>query len=240
MTKKPIVLVPCAGNGTRFSKAGYSNPKPLIEFLGKPMIQHVVDCVPLDADWIFIVQQNHIDEFQIDQVLKQIKPHCIVISTGSGVTEGAAASVLLAQQYIDNDRPLLIINSDNIIEWDAVSTTANWLESESDGLILTFQDTDPKWSFVKLNDNGHATQVAEKTPISDIATAGLYAWKKGCDFVLAAKTMIEKNIRFNNEFYLAPVYNQNIEQNQIITTHTVVMHGVGTPEDLAIYLRDKQ
>lgn len=234
---KPIILIPMAGNGTRFSKAGYTLPKPLIDIMGKPMIQHVIDCIKFDADWIFVVQQNHIDDFQIDAVLTKLKPGCQIISTDAGVTEGAACTVLLARELIDNDRTLIVINSDNIIEWDGVTAMYKFIRSGHDGLILTFRDTDPKWSFVKLNDDGFAVEVAEKKPISDVATAGLYVWKRGCYFVTAADQMISKNIRVNNEFYLAPVYNENIEMGHTITVHDVIMHGVGTPEDLDIFLQ---
>lgn len=236
---KPIILIPMAGNGTRFSKAGYVLPKPLIDIMGNPMIQHVINCIPFDADWIFVVQQDHINNYQIDEILQKIKPGCHIISTESGVTEGAACTVLLARDLIDNNRQLVIINSDNIIDWDGETTMINFSNSGNDGLILTFRDTDPKWSFVKLNEQGHAIEVAEKKPISDIATAGLYVWSKGCDFVAAADQMIAKNIRVNNEFYLAPVYNENIEMGHKIAVHDVVMHGVGTPEDLQIFLQGK-
>lgn len=237
---KPIVLVLMAGNGTRFSKAGYTAPKPLIEFLGKTMIEHVLDSVPLDADYIFIVQQNHIDEFKIDEKLRTIKANAIIVSTGGGVTEGAACSALLVKEHLNNDRPLFLLNSDNILDWDAVKVTNDYLTSESDGFIAVFQDTDPKWSFAKLDENGHVTQVAEKNPISDLATAGLYGWKKGSSFVKAAEQMIAKNIRVNNEFYVAPVYNENVLMGEKITVGFVdKMHGVGTPEDLNIYLAGK-
>ncbi len=227
-----------AGNGTRFSKAGFTKPKPLIDVMGKPMIERVADCLPIDAEWIFVVQQNHIDEFQIDKVLNDMRPGCTVLSTGGGVTEGAACTVLLAEKFIDNEQPLIIINSDNIIEWDAKDTIERWIATKYDGLILVFNDTDPKWSFAKLDSAGFVTEVAEKQPISDLATAGLYAWRRGSDFVKAAKSMIKQNIRFNNEFYLAPVYNQNISlYGHKIVTHHVVMHGVGVPEDLAIYIK---
>jgi dTDP-glucose pyrophosphorylase len=238
---KPIVLVLMAGNGTRFSKAGYTAPKPLIEFLNKTMIEHVLDSVNINADYVFLVQQNHIDEFQIDQRLNAIKPNSTIVSTGGGVTEGAACSALLAKAHIDNNRPLFLLNSDNILDWNAAKVTDAYLQSESDGFIAVFRDSDPKWSFAKLDEHGNVIQVAEKNPISDLATAGLYGWKKGSSFVKAAEQMIEKNIRVNNEFYVAPVYNENVLMGEKITVGFVdKMHGVGTPEDLNIYLAGKE
>ena len=224
-----------AGNGTRFSQAGYKDIKPLIPIHGKPMVERVADCVGLDGNWIFIVQKDHRELYNLDDELQRIRPNCKIVDTGSGVTEGAACSVLLAKHLINPDAPLIIINSDNIIHWN----TAHYFEmlsSNADGLIPCFKDSNPKWSFVKV-DNDIVSEVAEKNPISDIATAGIYIWKRGDDFIKSAEQMIEKNIRVNNEFYLCPVYNETITLGKTIKVCFVdEMHGVGTPEDLEIYL----
>jgi len=224
--------------GSRFSQAGYKDIKPLIEIFGKPMIEHVVDSVGIDGDWIFIVQKVHREQYDLDKILSTLKPGCKIIDTGAGVTEGAACSVLLAKDYINNQNPLIIINSDNIIEWDSKIYNESINVRNSDGLILCFRDSDPKWSFAKLDSGtGFVTEVAEKNPISDYATAGMYIWRQGQSFVTAAEQMISKNIRTNNEFYICPVYNENIAMGQNIEVCIVdAMHGVGTPEDLERYI----
>jgi dTDP-glucose pyrophosphorylase len=108
-----------------------------------------------------------------------------------------------------------------------------------DGGIVTFKATHPKWSFAKVDENGFVTEVAEKNPISDIATVGYYFWKNGSDFVKYAEQMIEKNIRVNNEFYVCPVFNEAIGSGKKITTFNAEkMWGLGTPEDLKYYLEN--
>ena len=234
----PTIVVPMAGMGSRFSQAGYKDIKPLIPIFDKPMIEHVVDSVGLEGNWIFIVQKTHREQYNLDEILNRIRPGCKIIDTGAGVTEGAACSVLLAKEYINNISPLVVINSDNIIEWDTELYDEIINIRKSDGLILCFHDTDPKWSFAKLDpDTFFVSEVAEKKPISDYATAGMYIWRHGRDFVTAAEQMIAKNIRTNNEFYLCPVYNENIAMGQNIEVCIVdAMHGVGTPEDLERYI----
>jgi dTDP-glucose pyrophosphorylase len=140
---------------------------------------------------------------------------------------------LLAKEYIDNDEPLVIANSDQIIEWGmGIPKTKDF-----DAAIYTFRATHPKWSFAKLGDDGFVTEVAEKKPISDIATVGVYYWQRGSDYVKYAEQMIEKNIRVNNEFYVCPVFNEAIEDGQkVITVDVNKMWGIGTPEDLKVYL----
>jgi dTDP-glucose pyrophosphorylase len=227
-----------AGMGSRFSQAGYKDPKPLIPIFGDPMVYHVIDSVGLYANWIFIVQKEHREKYNLDEILHRIKPGAKIIDTGGGVTEGAACSVLLAKEHINNDHPLVIVNSDNIIHWDQNIYYDQIAYGEADGLILTFEDSDPRWSFARLDDeNRYVVEVAEKKPISTHATAGMYIWKYGKDFVNDAEQMIAKNIRVNNEFYVAPVYNESIANGRkIVIGQVEAMHGVGTPEELERYI----
>ena len=168
-----------------------------------------------------------------------ISPGCKIVQT-EGVTEGAACTTLLAKEFIDNDYPLLIANSDQFVEWDSNEFMYSMGADTIDGGILTFRSTHPKWSFVALDEKGFVNRVAEKEPISDIATVGIYYWTKGSEYVKYAEQMIEKNVRVNNEFYVAPVYNEAILDEKRIKTFDVKrMLGIGTPEDLKIFLNDE-
>jgi HAD superfamily hydrolase (TIGR01509 family) len=233
------VLIPMAGKGSRFSEKGYVFPKPLIEINGKPMIQIVVENINIEANYIFIVLQEHIEKYNIDKMLKLIVPNCTIVVT-DGITEGAASTTLLAKQFINNDNPLVIANSDQYIEWNPREAMYNFTSKDIDGGILTFNSTHPKWSYAKTDDNGTVTEVAEKNPISTNATVGIYYWKTGKNYVTSAEEMIQKNIRVNNEFYVCPVYNQAIEKSQkIIIEEINEMWGIGTPEDLDTFLQTK-
>lgn len=232
------VLIPMAGAGSRFEQAGYTFPKPLIEVRNKPMIQVVVENLNLDANYIYVVQKAHREKYNLDTLLNLITPGCKVVET-EGLTEGAACTALLAKEFINSDAPLFFANSDQFVEWDSNEFMYKMQETDADGGIVTFTATHPKWSFAKIDDNGLVTEVAEKNPISDIATVGYYYWKHGSDFVKYAEQMIEKNIRVNNEFYVCPVFNQAIADcKQIRTFNTKAMWGLGTPEDLHYYLEN--
>ena len=236
--KKMNVLIPMAGAGSRFQQAGYTFPKPLIDVKGKPMIQVVVENLGIDANYIFVVQKEHREQYNLDTLLNLISPNSKVVEV-DGLTEGAACTALLAKEYIDNDNPLFFANSDQFVEWDSTEFMYKMNETDVDGGIVSFRATHPKWSFAKVDENGIVTEVAEKNPISDIATVGYYYWKKGSDFVKYAEEMIEKNIRVNNEFYVCPVFNQAIEDGKIIRTFDIPkMWGLGTPEDLTYYLEN--
>ena len=234
------VLIPMAGAGSRFEKAGYTFPKPLIEVNGKPMIQTVVENLNIDARHIFIVQQKHYERYHLKNLLSAIAPNCEIIQV-DGMTEGAACTTLLAKELINNDEPLLMANSDQFVEWDSNEFMYSMIGDSVDAGILTFKSNHPKWSFAKLNKDGFVSEVAEKNPISDIATVGIYYWSKGSDYVKYAEQMIEKNIRVNNEFYVCPVFNQAIEDNKKVKVFNIEkMWGLGTPEDLEVFLRRDQ
>ena len=235
--RKLNVLIPMAGAGSRFEQAGYTFPKPLIEVNGKPMIQVVVDNLNFESQHTFIVQKKHRSKYNLDSMLAMIAENSNIIEV-DGITEGAACTTLLAKDLINNDNPLIIANSDQFVEWDTSEFMYKMQEQDLDAGILTFKSTHPKWSFAKIDENGYVTEVAEKNPISDIATVGIYYWKKGSDYVKYAEQMISKNKRFNNEFYVCPVFNEAIEDGKKIKTFDIEkMWGIGTPEDLDIFLK---
>lgn len=234
--KKLNVLIPMAGLGSRFAQAGYTFPKPLIEVHGKPMIQVVVENLNIEANYIFLVQKEHYEKYNLKHLLNLIAPNCKIVQV-DGLTEGAACTTLLAKEYIDNDLPLVMANSDQYVEWDSNNVMYSFVADGIDGGILTFKATHPKWSYAKLDADGFVDEVAEKKPISDNATVGVYYWRKGSDYVKYAEQMIEKNIRTNNEFYVCPVFNEAIQDGKKIRVkHIEKVWGLGTPEDLNYFL----
>lgn len=227
------ILIPMAGHGSRFKDAGYTFPKPLITIRNKPMIQVVCENIAIEAKFIFLVLKEHNQKYNLENLLNIISNGNCEIVEVEGVTEGAACTTLLAKKYIDNDDSLLIANSDQFIQWDSPKTMYSFMTSKVDGGILTFKSTHPKWSFARTNDQNIVQEVAEKNPISDNATVGIYFWSKGSSYVRYAEQMIKKNIRVNNEFYICPVFNEAIaDGKKIIIKDVQEMWGLGTPEDL--------
>jgi beta-phosphoglucomutase-like phosphatase (HAD superfamily)/dTDP-glucose pyrophosphorylase len=232
------ILIPMAGHGNRFKDAGFTFPKPLIEIMNKPMIQVVLECINIEANYIFIIQKAHQEKHNIKSLLNALRPGCTIIET-SKVTQGAACTALLAKNFINNQNPLIIANSDQYVEWESGEVMYDFTNRKLDGGILVFEAYHPKWSYAKLNEKTNLVEeVAEKKIISKYATVGIYYWKKGSDFVECAKNMIRKNIRVNGEFYICPVYNEAIKKNKKISISKVEkMCGLGTPEDLNAFLQ---
>jgi dTDP-glucose pyrophosphorylase len=187
-----------------------------------------------------LVQREHYEKYNLKYLLNLIAPNCTIVQV-DGITEGAACTTLLAKEFINNDAPLIMANSDQYVDWNSNECLYAFKADSIDGGILTFHATHPKWSYAKLDDNGFVSEVAEKKVISDQATVGIYYWNKGSDYVKYAEQMIEKNIRTNNEFYVAPVFNEAIEDGKKIRVKQVPgMWGIGTPEDLNYFLTHKK
>lgn len=230
------IVIPMAGEGKRFQEAGFSFPKPLIDIKGKPMIQWVVENINADAKFIFIVLKEHLEKYNLNYLLKLIAPNCEIVALNNP-TQGAALSVLEAAHLFNHEYPIAIVNSDQVIEWNSNEFFYAMAADECHGGIVTFESTHPKWSFVRKGEDGFVAEVAEKKPISNQATAGVYYFKHGSDFVKYAKQMIALNIRTLGEFYICPVYNELLKDKKKVRAFPVQkVWSLGTPEDVRTFL----
>jgi len=236
------IVVPMAGRGSRFANAGFVDPKPLIQVGGKPMIQWVIENVrpARPHRFTFIVLREHLEAYPaVPATLRALCPGCAIV-TVDAVTEGAACTVLLAKDLIDNDEPLMIANADQFVDLAIDDYLAEMERRQADGLIMTFEADHPKWSYCRLDQELNVTEVVEKQVVSNEATVGIYNFRRGQDFVRAAEQMIARNLRSNGEFYVAPAYNLLIAENhRIVVARTgreyEGMYGLGVPEDLAFF-----
>lgn len=235
------IVIPMAGAGSRFAKAGYTDPKPLIPVHGVPMIQLIIENLKPKQDYrfIFICQGEHVKAYGLREKLAKWAPGSEIVEL-NGLTEGAACTVLAAKPFINDDDPLMIANSDQYVDCDINDYLAKMSAPGVDGLIMTMTANDPKWSFVGLSRANKVTRVVEKEVISNEATVGIYNFRKGADFVRAAEKMIALDQRVNNEFYVAPTYNMLIDEGQSILVHNVGseangIYGLGIPADLDLF-----
>lgn len=240
MKKAINIVIPMSGAGTSFIQAGFTFPKPLIDINGKPMIQLCLENLTPKAEHKFIlVYKKDYDKYSLHQIFSNTTKGNFTAIPLVAPTQGALATVLNAVDYINNDSELIVANADQIIDTPIDDFIKFARNSKADGVIMTFNSHHPRWSYARVDKAGNVLEVAEKTVISDQATVGIYYFKKGLDFVKAAFAMIEKDIRFNNDFYVCPVFNEMILDGKKIINWEIKqskMHGLGTPEDLSRYL----
>jgi dTDP-glucose pyrophosphorylase len=241
--KNVNVIIPAAGEGSRFAKAGWKKPKPFIDVAGRPMLDHVIEnVVPQGAGVTLLLRDAHMEKHPT--VVEAFDNAGINIISVDRLTEGTACTVLLARKVFDNDDPMMVANSDQLVDFDVTDYITDCIDRNLDGSILVFRDPsmDPKWSFAKLDDEGLVTQVAEKNPISDLATVGIYLFTRGHDFVSATADMVAANKRVNGEFYTCPVYNYMIANGARIGVYEIemdAMSGLGTPDDLTRFINSR-
>jgi len=232
------IVIPMAGRGSRFSQAGYIDPKPLIDIHGIPMIELVIkNLMPLDikSHFYLICQKDILSNLKFQETINHFQNNLTLIPIDY-ITNGAAETVLLAKDYINNNDHLMIANCDQYVDIkidDYLKFALNY-----DGCIMTMKANHPKWSYIKY-ENDIIVDVVEKEVVSDDATVGIYNYKSGKIFVDCAQQMINKNFKVNNEFYVAPVYKEIINLGFEVATYDISgkMYGLGTPDDLSIFLQ---
>ncbi len=222
------IIIPAAGRGKRFENSIYIEPKPLIKWNNKNMIEHVVDNFRGESKIVLICRKEHnihlesIDKLEIDYT-----------------TDGPATSVFLAKHLVDPESELIITNCDQIIkDWNQ-DQFLNFAR-KFDGVLGCFISNSPKNSFVKINEKNHVIEVKEKIVISNLATNGLHYWKKAKYFFESYDEMTKNNDRTNGEFYVAPTYNYLINKDYKIGIYMFNQHfPIGTPEDLKNFLENE-
>ncbi|WP_080832505.1 glycosyltransferase family 2 protein [Cohnella massiliensis] len=231
------IVVPLAGKGSSFKEKGELFPKNLVEINGKPMIEWVISSLKIDIKhrFIFIIRNEDFKDYSFSYTLRLLSSDSEIV-VAQQETAGSVCSALLAIDFINNEQPLIIVNGDQIIQDNLFEQGINYFIRKSfDGGIITFPAVHPKWSYVRLDENNYVIEVAEKKPISKNATAGVYYFRKGLDFVNAAFRMIRKDIRTLGQFFVCPVYNELILDGRKIGVFSIEkekMISLGTPEEV--------
>ena len=235
------ILIPLAGKNQFFPEAEYPFPKPLIEFNGKTMIEHIIDnfsSIQKEKQFIFIVNSEDCKKYHLDNVLNILTNHTCKIIKLENETKGAACSAMMAVEHMDNDTPLIISNADQLFDI-CLDEVINTFES-SDAGVITFESIHPRWSYVRLDNENRVTETAEKRPISKSAIAGFYYFKNGKDFINSSSKMIKKDASVNGLYYISPTLNEMVLENKTITIFQIEngkYHTFYTPQKIKEYER---
>jgi CTP:molybdopterin cytidylyltransferase MocA len=238
---KLIVLM--AGDSALFEVAGLKYPKNLVEIDGEPLVQRVVEglgpVLGMVSEAIFLVREEENRRHHTDEVIRLLAPGAVVIGV-PGLSSGAACTALHAISHIARDESLLVVNGDQVLDADLTQIIAGYERDGLDGGVITFDAVHPRWSYVRVSDDGLVQEAAEKRPISRHATAGIYWFARGGDFVDAVMDMIRKDASVEGAFYICPAYNELILRGLDIGVHHVAretyfslssMHGVNVYEE---------
>lgn len=231
------VLVPMAGDSTRFEEAGHQYPKNLVEIESQPLMERVLRQLDGLGDLICLVRQEENARFHTAEAVRLLVPGATVLEVPS-LDSGAACTALLAIEEIEPDEPLLIFNGDQIVSHDLPEILGSFEDRDLDGGVVVFEAVHPRWSYVKTDDDGLVVEAAEKRPISTHATAGTYWFRRGSDFITALQGMILKDAHVDGRFYICPAFNEMILHNARIGIHEIEpseYFSLATPQGVELY-----
>jgi dTDP-glucose pyrophosphorylase len=214
------ILIPIVENEMRGIETPYG--RSLYEIERKTILQHVCEHLLVidEAEFVFVLNKNDAQKFHLDEVIRLIVPDAkVVISDGQ--TAGAACSCLLAIDCFDLDEKLIIAGGDQMVTVNLQPIVDKFVQNEWDGGVIYFNDVHPRWSFIKIGEDGFVTEAAEKKPISGNATTGFYYYKRAGDFVDAVFSMIRKKSSVNEKYYVCPAYNEMILQQKKIGVYQI-------------------
>lgn len=232
------VVIPLAGSGNSYKKAGYNFPKFLVDIAGKPMIQWVIENINVDGKYIFIFKKSDFEKYNLKYMIQLLVKDFEIILVDED-TDGAAKTVLEAQHLINNEYPLAIVNGDQYMKWNSNEFFYAMAADECDGGLVTFKSTHPQFSFVKTGENGFIKECSEKKPISNDATAGVYYFREGKSFVEAANQMIDKKIMTDGQYFVCPAYNELILDGKKIRKFDIEkIWSFSVPEGLKYFIKD--
>jgi dTDP-glucose pyrophosphorylase len=215
------ILILAAGHPEFDTRDGHY-PLSLTEVDGAPIIERIVNsCKVLGAkNIIFALRKEDANRYHLDNVVSLLSPNAIVLKV-KGNTPGAACTALLAAAHIDNCQELLVMSANELVDLDLKDFVKNCRDRHLDAATVTFPSIHPRYSYVRLNKDGLVTEATEKNPISNHATAGLYWYARGKDFVAAVKNMIRKDAHVDGLFYICPAFNEMVLNQAKIGTHSI-------------------
>ncbi len=238
------IIMPMAGEGSRFMKEGFITPKPLIPFKGKVLFERAINSVSginVPRKYSFIVRQEHIDKYQIDKKINEILPDANIFSVQK-TTRGAVETCLLAQSSIEKNDAILIMDCD--IEFQSINFNKSIseilsqpIEKVNGGLLLSFESNKPCYSYAEIDENNTVLRTAEKEVISNHALCGAYFFSKAESFLFAAYELLNDRTFKKPEFYVSLLYNQLLTNGEVVKLAQMEQYySYGTPEELNFYL----
>lgn len=231
------LVMPMAGRGSRFTRAGEALPKPLIELSGKPFFWWAAESVRRAAqveEMVFVVLEEHVRRFAIDEAVRRHYPNARIVALPD-VTEGAAQTAALGLAALEGTGPVAVCDSDHAFAWSGAGPLLESLGRGTDAALLCFRSSDPAYSYVDVGPDGAVAGTVEKRAVSEFAIAGCYLFSSPRIF-LDAFAAYRLDCPYD-ELFVSGVYNRLIASGARVGKQLLTRHvSFGTPEELAALL----
>ena len=238
------IVMPMAGEGSRFLKEGWTTPKPLIELNGQPLFKHAISSVTdkdIQMKYSFIVRQEHIDKYQIDKGIRSFLPEANLFSVVK-TTRGAVETGLIAENAIADDDAVIVMDCD--LEFrskkfmEIIKQILNKpIEEATGGALVSFESNEPRYSYAALGEDGFVARTAEKEVISNHALCGAYFFASGRRFKQIAHLLLAEPAFTKPEYYVSLLFNYLLKDGEKVWLAPMEeYYSYGTPEELKRYL----
>lgn len=242
--RKLHIIMPMAGEGSRFKKEGWTTPKPLIMLNGMPLFKHAISSVhdeDIELKYSFIVRQEHIDDYHIDEGIKSFLPEAKIFSVQK-TTRGAVETCLMAESAISDEDAVIVMDCD--LEFRSKKfleiikeILAQPMEQANGGALVSFESNEPRYSYAALGEDGYVTRTAEKEVISNNALCGAYFFSTGKRFKQIAHQLLDEPEFKKPEYYVSLLYNYLLKDGDKVKLVSMEeYYSYGTPDELKMYL----
>lgn len=239
------IIIPMAGLGTRFVRAGYQTIKPLIEVDGRPMIEHVVRMFPGEHDFLFICARPHLEETPLRAVLEALVPGATIVAIEPH-KGGPVCTALAAQAYIKDDEPVILNYCDAAAPWDYGDFKQRMAHLDCAGALVAFRGFHPHslgptlYAYIR-EQNNTLLEIREKRAfteqrMNEYASTGAYYFRRGELLKHYFRRAVERDYQTQGEYFASIPYNLLVEDGLPVHVYEVrqFTHW-GTPDDLAEY-----
>lgn len=242
------IIMPMAGEGSRFRDAGWTTPKPLIELGGKPLFIRAIESVKVPGvpmKYSFIVRKEHIDNYGIDKDIKAILPKANVLFVEK-TTRGAVETCLVAEEIIADDDAVIVMDCDLEFRSEKYKELIETSIKKEDGsarggALVSFESDLPKYSYAEVDADGRVIRTAEKEVISNHALCGAYFFASGKEFKAAAHRLLDEPVMLKPEFYVSLLFNYLLRDGSPVYIAPMELYrSYGTPDELLPYLKKEE
>lgn len=242
------IIIPMSGNGERFKKAGYIEPKPLIRINEKTIIEHVINLFPGEDDFIFICHNEHLKNTNIKDVLLSSKPKARIIGIDSHKF-GPIYAVSKVFDLIGDSEPVIVNYCDFFMDWDYDDFKKVVMKNNCDGAVVAYKGFHPHllhennfYASMRADENNYMLEIKEKhsftvNKMDSPQSGGTYYFKRGAYVKKYFQQLMDEKIELNGEYYVSLVYNLLVRDGLKVFIYDKVPHFLqwGTPEDFEEY-----
>lgn len=216
------ILILAAGRGKVETTSEIVYPACITELNGVSVLEKIIcnlNGIP-EPKYTFAFHAQDMSKYHLDNIASLLV-HDARVAVVPENTMGSACTALLAASELDPEQPLLIISANELVDDELHNIIRTFSDRGLDAGTLVFRSIHPRYSYVRLNEEGLITEAAQHKPISKIATTGVFWFSRSADFIEAAKNTIRKNASSNGGFYIAPVFNELILKHKKIGVHEI-------------------